>query len=144
MRRLLEGAEGVTERKLFVLAHPEARRRAMAAVAEAPDGWRVTVQEPTRSLDQNAAQWPILEAFSQQLTWPVNGAMVRMDPEEWKDVLTAAFKGETTRLAMGLDGGVVMLGQRTSKFSKAQFSDWLEFLNATAAARGVELDRVPA
>ena len=116
----------------------------MAAVAEAPEGWRVTVQEPTRSLDQNAAQWPILEAFSQQLTWPVNGAMVRMDPEEWKDVLTAAFKGETTRLAMGLDGGVVMLGQRTSKFSKARFSDWLEFLNATAAARGVELDRVAA
>ena len=105
MRGLCEGAEAVSERRVFGLVHPEARRRAMAAVAEAPQGWRVTVQEPTRSLDQNAAQWPILEAFSQQLTWPVNGAMVRMDPEEWKDVLTAAFKGETTRLAMGLDGG---------------------------------------
>jgi hypothetical protein len=40
---------------------------------------------------------------------------------------------------MGLDGGVVMLGRRTSKFTKAQFSEWIEFLYATAAARGVRL-----
>lgn len=38
---------------------------------------------------------------------------------------------------MGLDGGVVMLGQRTSQFSKREFSEWLEFLHATAADRGV-------
>ena len=36
-------------------------------------------------------------------------------------------------------GGVVLLGQRTSKFTKAQFSDWVEFLYATAALRGVKL-----
>lgn len=47
----------VSERKQFVLAHQEARRRAMSAVAEAPPGYVVTVQEPNRSLDQNAAQW---------------------------------------------------------------------------------------
>jgi len=38
---------------------------------------------------------------------------------------------------MGLNGGVVMLGMRTSKMSKATFSEWLEFLHATAVARGV-------
>ena len=63
--------------------------------------------------------------------------MVKMEPEEWKDVLSAAFRRETVRVAMGLDGGMVMLGQRTSKFSKREFRDWLEFLHATAAARGV-------
>jgi len=73
----------------------------------------------------------------------VNGRMVKMEPEEWKDVLTAAFKRETARLAMGMDGGVVMLGARTSAFGKREFSDWLEFLHATAAARGVEVG-VPA
>lgn len=123
----------------FILAHETARRRAMAAVADAPAGFVVRVTEPTRNLAQNAAQWPILEAFSQQLTWPVNGQMVRMTPEEWKDVLTAAFKGEKARLAMGLDGGVVMLGMRTSEMSKQTFSEWLDFLNATAALRGIEL-----
>jgi hypothetical protein len=39
---------------------------------------------------------------------------------------------------MGLDGGVVMLGQRTSKFTKAEFSEFIEFLYATAMARGVK------
>ena len=136
----------MSERKLFILAHPEARRRAMAAVADAPPGFLVTVQEPNRSLDQNAAQWPILEAFSRQLKWPVNGEMVTLTAEEFKDVLTAAFQGETVRLAMGLNGGVVMLGLRTSKMGKRRFSEWLEFLHATAALRGVTVyaDEVPA
>jgi hypothetical protein len=80
--------------------------------------------------------WPILEAFSQQLQWPVNGVMTTLTPEEWKDLLSAAFRKET-RVAMGLDGGFVMLGQRTSRFTKRQFSEWLEFLHSTAADRGV-------
>ena len=124
-------------KRIFRLAHSEARRRAMACVADAPEGYVVTVQEPTRSTDQNAAQWPILEAFAEQLQWPVNGAMVNLSAEEWKDVLTAAFQGETVRLAMGLNGGVVMLGLRTSQMGKRRFSEWLDFLNATAALRGV-------
>jgi hypothetical protein len=41
---------------------------------------------------------------------------------------------------MGMDGGMVMLGSRTSKFSKAQFSEWLEFLHATAADREIDLN----
>jgi hypothetical protein len=128
----------------FVMAHPEARRRAMSAVAEAPEGYVVRVEQPTRTLEQNAAQWPILEAFSKQLLWPVNGAIVRMEPEDWKDTLTAAFRGEHVRIAQGLNGGVVMLGMRTSKMDKKQFSEWLEFLHATAVDRGVMLDEVSA
>jgi len=127
------------DKKLFVLSHAQARSRAVDCVRDCPDGWTVKVLPPIRSLDANAAMWPILEAFSKQLKWPVNGQMVRMEPEEWKDVLTAAFKRETSRLAMGLDGGVVMLGMRTSKMPKAQFSELLEFLHATAAARGVKV-----
>ena len=99
----------------------------------------VTFSEPTRTLEQNAAQWPILEAFAKQLQWPVNGEMVWLEPKEFKEVLTAAFKEETVRLAAGLRGGVVMLGVRTSKFKKDEFSEWLEFLHAVAADRGVNL-----
>ena len=125
------------DKRQFNLVHNEARANALQAVKDAPDGYRVTVEPPKRSLDQNAAQWPILEAFSRQLDWPVNGSMVKMTADEWKDVLTAAFKRETVRMAMGLDGGVVMLGMRTSKMAKAEFSEWLEFLHATAALKGV-------
>lgn len=127
-------------KKTFIMAHAVARAHALQAVEDAPEGYVITISEPTRNLEQNAAQWPILQAFADQLQWPVNGAMEWLTADEWKDILTAAFKRETVRVAMGLDGGMVMLGSRTSKFSKAQFSEWLDFLNATAAVRDVELD----
>lgn len=101
--------------------------------------WVLTLKLETRTQAQNRLMWPLLEAFSQQLQWPVDGQMVWMTADDWKDVLTAAFRRESVHLAMGLDGGVVMLGQRTSRFTKAEFSDWIEFLFATAAARGVAL-----
>lgn len=124
-------------KQTFVLVHETARKRALAAVTTAPDGFVTVVCEPTRNLDQNAAQWPILQAFSDQLVWPVNGKMETLTPEEWKAILSAAFYKEVTRLATGLDGGIVMLGQRTSKMSKSTFSEWLEFLHATAAMKGI-------
>lgn len=127
-------------KRYFILSHAVARQNAAKAVLEAPDGYAVTIKEADRTLEQNAAQWPILQAFSQQLLWPVNGQMVKMTDENWKDVLTAAFEGETNpQLAMGLNGGVVMLGKRTSKFGKKRFSEWLEFLHAVAADRGVQV-----
>jgi hypothetical protein len=126
-------------KKVFVLSHITARQRAAQAVAEAPAGHVVTISEPTRNSDQNAAMWPILDAFSRQLLWPVNGQMTRLSADEWKDLLTCAFRRET-RMAAGLDGGFVMLGQRTSTFSKREFSEWLDFLHATAADRGVVLE----
>jgi hypothetical protein len=123
-------------KRLFILAHDQARRNALECVKTAPAGYAVTVAEPTRNSDQNAAMWPILEAFSEQLVWPVNGRMEKLTAEEWKSLLSAAFRKEQ-RIAQGLDGGFVMLGQRTSRFSKREFSEWLEFLHATAADRGV-------
>ena len=131
---------GMAEKRTYKLVHAEARRRAAQDVQNAPEGWCVTVSEPTRSLDQNAAMWPILQAFADQLQWPVNGAMVWMTPDEWKDVLSAAYKRESVKVAMGLDGGMVMLGSRTSKFSVREMSEFIEFLHATAAARDVRLD----
>jgi NinB protein len=126
-------------KQVFIMAHQEARRRALEAVAAAPDGYSVTIKEPTRNLDQNAVLWVLLERFSEQLKWPVNGVMTKLEPEEWKTLTTAAFQRETVRVAQGLDGGMVMLGMRTSKMSKRQFSEYLDFLHATAAQRGVEM-----
>lgn len=99
----------------------------------------LVLRPETRSEAQNRLMWPILTCFAKQRQWPINGELVYMEPEDWKDVLTAAFKGETVRVADGLNGGKVMLGQRTSKFSKKQFAEWIEFLYATAAARAIEL-----
>ncbi len=99
----------------------------------------ISIIPETRSQAQNRLMWPLLTCFATQLEWPINGKMTKIDADDFKDILSAAFNGETVRLAMGLNGGVVLLGQRTSKFTKAQFSEWIEFLYATAADRGVKL-----
>jgi hypothetical protein len=131
-------------KQTFVMAHPLARRRAMAAVADAPAGHVVTVAEPTRNLEQNALMWVLLGAFADQLLWPVNGQMVKLEAEEWKDILSAAFRQESVRVAMGLRGGMVMLGMRTSKMGKRQMAEFIEFIQSEAADRGVQLDEVTA
>ncbi len=122
--------------------HPS-RTRALDAIHDAPDGYVVQIGEPNRNLDQNAAMWPILEAFSKQVQWPVNGALCWLTPEEWKDILTAAFRQEQARVSPGLNGGMVFLGMRTSKMGKKVFSEFLEFLHATAIDRDVIVYPVP-
>jgi hypothetical protein len=104
----------------------------------------VKVEEETRNLDQNAALWPLLECFSEQLQWLVNGQLTYMSAENWKDVLTAAFRQEHQRMAQGINGGFVFLGQRTSKMKKHEFSEFLEFIHMVAAERGVNLERKAA
>jgi len=123
-------------KRVFVLAHETARRRAMDAIWDAPDGWRVTIQEPARTLDQNAAQWPYLEGFAKQKQLCINGAMEWATNDDWKDVLTACWKGEMRMAAF--DGRVIMMPQRTSKMGKKVFSEWMEYLVAMAAQSGVE------
>jgi len=62
----------MAEKRVFKLVHTQARRLAVEAVQTAPEGYCVTVSEPTRSLDQNAAMWPILQAFADQFEESAN------------------------------------------------------------------------
>lgn len=134
----------MSDRQTIFLVGSAQRQFAKQCIDQAPTDYACTIEEKNRTLEQNAAQWPILAAFSKQRQWSVNGSMVWMSDEEWKDVLTAAFKEETIRLAAGLRGGVVMLGKRTSKFGKREFSEWLEFLHAAADELGIEIERTYA
>lgn len=123
-------------KQTFIMSHDLARQRAMQAVQIAPVGYAVTVSEPTRTLEQNAAQWPYLVGFAQQKQLCLNGEMQWVTDDDWKDVLTACWSGEMRMAAF--DGRVIMLPQRTSKMGKAVFSTWMEFLVAMAAQCGVE------
>ena len=120
----------------FILAHSVARQRAIDAVKQAQAGFVVTVAEPTRNLEQNAAQWPYLAGFAAQKQACINGVMQFVTDDDWKDILTGAYRGEM-RMAM-FDGKVIMLPQRTSQMGKKVFSDWMEYLIAMAAQCGVE------
>lgn len=134
----------MSEKRFFRFVSNSARRLAADFCMAAPEGWVAKFSEATRTLDQNAAQWPILQAFAEQIQWPINGRMEWITDEDWKDILTAAFRQELARVAPGLNGGMVLLGARTSQFGKREFSDWLEFLHATAADRGVVVYREDA
>lgn len=123
-------------KKTFILSHAEARRRAIQAVQEAQDGFAVSISEPTRTNEQNAAQWPYLAGFAKQKQLCINGEMQWVTDDDWKDVLTACWNGEM-RMAV-FDGKVIMLPQRTSKMGKKVFSTWMEFLVAMAAQSGVD------
>jgi hypothetical protein len=115
----------------FICAHPKARALAQKAIQEAPDGWVVTIQEPTRNLEQNARLWASLAEVSKQVEWYGQ----HLTPEEWKDVFSACL--ECQKVVPGIDGGFVVCGQRTSKMSKAEFSNLLEVIYAFGAEKGV-------
>jgi hypothetical protein len=127
-------------KQTFILTAPPhpARRNLARALEGSPDGYAVTISEPSRTLEQNSAMWPILACWAKQKEWPVNGVMTKLTPEEWKIILTSAYKREALRIAQGLDGGMVLLGARTRDFGKKEFSDWLEFLHAASNEHGID------
>lgn len=108
-------------KRIYRLVHAEARRRACEDCKTAPDGFVVTVAEPSRTLEQNAAQWPYLAGFAAQKQLCINGVMQNVTADDWKDTLTGCYQGETRMAAF--DGKVIMLPQRTSKMGKKVFSD---------------------
>lgn len=126
--------------RMFTLAHDEARRRVAEFARQASAGLEVIFREPKRTSEQNALMWAWLTAFSEQLQWPVNGRMERLTPTEWKDILTAAYSQELQRVAPGLNGGMVLLGMRTSDMGKREMAEFIDFIEATAADRGVVAD----
>lgn len=121
----------MSDKRIYRLVHNEARRRAAQDAMTAPEGWVVTVSEPTRTLDQNALMWPLLDDLSKQVEW--YGHWLTAD--EWKDVLTAALRKE--KVVPGINGGFVVLGQRTSKMGKKEFSELIELIYAFGAQQGV-------
>lgn len=125
----------MTDKLIFVMAHDEARRRALAAVAQAPAGWRITVEPPKRSLDQNAALHALLTEVAERCEW----AGRRWDLDTWKRLLVGAWSraiNDPVLLLPALDGaGVEVVFRRTSTMTKRECSELLEFINAWCAER---------
>lgn len=120
--------------KQFVLVHDEARRRALEAVRTAEPGMVVTIKPKTRSLEQNALLWSLLGEIAAQVEW--HGQ--KLSPDEWKDMATAALKNQ--KVVPGIEGGFVVLGARTSKMTKAELSELVEFLYAFGAEHNVKFE----
>lgn len=118
---------------IFTLTHDLARKRAQAAIANAPHGACVKIEEARRTLDQNALLWPLLTDIAKQ----VQHHGEYRTPDEWKGLFMHAC-GKEVRFLPALDGkGFVPFGMRSSRLSKGDFSQLLEFILAWGAENGV-------
>lgn len=119
-------------KKTFRLVHETARRNAISAVARAQDEMIVEIKPATRTVLQNARLWAMLTDISRQVEW--HG--LKLSPEDWKHIFSAGLKKQ--RAVPGLDGGFVVLGQSTSKMTKAEMSELQELMSAFGDERGVK------
>lgn len=92
----------------------------------------VTVKKQTRSTAQNARMWAMLEEISKQVEWYGNW----LTPEEWKDVMSAGLK--RTKVVPGIDGGMVICGQSTSKMTIAEMCELQELMEAFGVQHDVQ------
>jgi len=96
-------------------------------------GHRLTleIRPEKRSDAQNRRLWALLTDISQQVEW--HGQ--KLSPEDWKHIFSAAMKKQ--RAVPGLDGGFVVLGQSTSRMTKAEMSEMQELMAAFGAEHNV-------
>ena len=100
-------------------------------VAAAPVGAVMTISPAKRSTDQNARFWAMLSDIARAKP---EGRV--HTPEAWKALFMHAL-GHSVRFEMGLNGEPFPVGFRSSKLTKGQMSDLMEFMSAWAAERGV-------
>lgn len=91
----------------------------------------LTIRPETRSDAQNRRLWAMLGEISAQVDW--HGQ--KLDSTEWKHVFSAALQRQ--KVVPGLDGGFVVLGQSTSKMTKAEMCDLQTLMEAFGAEHGV-------
>ncbi len=94
----------------------------------------ITLSREKRSNKQNAKMWPMLDDIVKYIpTWQGR----KMSTHDYKDVLTASIKGQD--VVPNVDGtGLVALGERTSGYSKEEFSELIEYMYWFGTERGVK------
>ena len=126
-------------KRVFKLVHAKARRGAVEAVQSAPEGYCVTVAEPTRSLDQNAKFHAICSDLAKSKTaW----AGKCRTAAEWKVLLVsghAVATKEGAEIVPGIEGEFVNIRESTAAMSKARGASLIEYALAFAATQGVEI-----
>jgi hypothetical protein len=116
----------------IILSNPVARAQFKRLADLAPHGAVGNIREPRRTTDQNDKMWAMLSDIS------------RAKPEgrtlpthKWKALFMDAI-GIPADWEPGLSGGVVNVGYRSSRLTKAQMSDLIEQMYAYGAEHGVE------
>jgi hypothetical protein len=109
------------------------RDQAHRLIDAAPVGAVMTIAPAKRTVEQNSRFWAMLSDISQAK--PDGRSHT---PETWRDLFMHAM-GHATRFEMGLNGEPFPIGFRSSRLSKSQMSDLMEFMSAWAAEKGITL-----
>ena len=107
------------------------RRLAKALIDAAPLDAVVTVKEGTRTVDQNAKFHAMLSDISR-----AKPQGRKHTPDVWKALMMKAC-GHQVQFVLGIDGEPFPIGFRSSRLTKAQMSDLIEFMYQFGAENGV-------
>lgn len=115
----------------LILSNPVVRDRAKRMIDLAPEGAVVNIREATRNADQNAKMWAMLSDISR-----AKPEGRRLTPDDWKAVFMNAC-GWEVQFIEGLDGRPFPQGFRSSRLTKRQMADLINFIGSYGAQHGV-------
>lgn len=123
----------MTSGQTLILAGDRQRDLAKAIIDRAPPYAVVNVREAKRTSEQNAKLWAMLSDIARAKPQGRN-----LPTEIWKSLFMAQC-GHKMRFEPDLDGeGVVAIGFRSSRLTKAEMSDLIECIAAYGAQHGVQ------
>ncbi len=114
---------------LYILSHPEARQRALAAIHAAPDGFRVVVEPPKRSGGQNDIFHALCGDIARDCLWLGK----QWPADAWKVLLVSGHAVATKQGAEvipGLEGEFVNVRESTAKMNKTRATSLIEYAQA--------------
>ncbi len=131
-------------RKVFIVAHDMARNGIAAFAKTVPLGWWCVLSEPTKKRIQEEKSHPMIGDIAKHCTFMDR----KHDADDWKRLLVEAFAKAMReagtpvhhdgRVLPSLDfQRVVQLGIQTSEFYVSEAAEFIEFLYAWGADRGV-------
>ena len=132
-------------KRVFILRDEVVRRRCQEAVWDSPDGFKVTIQEPAKSRDQEEKYHAMIGDIAKQWRFCER----KWDAEDMKRLCLDQFRRDTIKdpdladewasvgqidMAPSLDkSGIVALGFQSRRLTKrlaSAFVDWLYALGA--------------
>jgi hypothetical protein len=119
----------------IILTDSETRERAVSWVRKAPKGAVLTLVEKKRSLPQNDKMWAMLTDIARQAEW----AGKKRNTKVWKDLFSAAVLTAQggVEVVPGLEGGIMLVGLRTSEMDVGGMADLITYMEAWGAQNGV-------
>jgi len=126
--------------RAWVLGSETQRQFVASLIASTPPGWVVRLEPPEtkRTNPQNDLLHAALADIARQVTW--HG--VKFNTTTWKRLCVASWlreKGEQPELIPALDGaGFDVIYEQTSKMTKKQLSELMEWIFAFGAKHGCE------